>query len=70
MVKKHVADLKTRVEQLEKDILSLETDTTKFYKKGIKRAGIRLRKYLWQLIEEMMLMRKDILKLYRESDGN
>jgi len=59
-------ELKEDVELLEKEILSLTKDGSKFYNKNIKQAGVRLRGRLQLLIKEMKRMRTDILLLYKQ----
>ena len=56
-----IAEWKQELENSNKDLL-------KFYKKGHRRAGIRLRRRLKKLTDDIQLLRLDIKRLYKERD--
>ena len=65
---KDLARVKESIEAWETDLQQNEKDLLKFYKKGYRRAGIRLRRRLKKLIDDVQLLRLDIKRLYKERD--
>ena len=65
---KDLARVKESIEAWETDLQQNEKDLLKFYKKGNRRAGIRLRRHLKKLIDDVQLLRLDIKRLYKERD--
>jgi hypothetical protein len=57
----------TWLETLKNSISQLETETTKFYEKGNKAAGVRLRKGLQEIRTNSQLMRQEISAKNKES---
>ena len=68
IILKKINSIKLEVEAWENELKSKDKDLLKFYKKGHKRAGIRLRRQLNQLIKEIQVLRLDIKRLYKERD--
>tara|TARA_B100000424_G_C22938110_1_gene499155 strand:+ start:2278 stop:2556 length:279 start_codon:yes stop_codon:yes gene_type:complete len=70
--------IKEMIEVIDKSIEELENlkeelnrnskDLHKFYKRGSKRAGVRVRRFLKQLIDKAQTTRLDIYRLYKERD--
>ena len=70
--------IKEMIEVIDKSIEELENlkeelnrnskDLHKFYKRGSKRAGVRVRRFLKQLIDKAHTTRLDIYRLYKERD--
>lgn len=54
------------IDQWEEDLKSHEKDLHKFYRKGHKRAGIRLRRKLKEIRDQIQILRLDIRRLYQE----
>lgn len=59
---------KAELDNIEQDLQSNLKDLHKFYKRGSKRAGIRVRRNLAQLIKTAQTIRLDIKRLYKERD--
>lgn len=57
-----------QLEKLKEELQSNEKDLLKFYKKGSKRAGIRIRRLLKSFIDTAQNIRLDIYRLYKERD--
>ncbi len=56
------------LENLKEELQSNEKDLLKFYKRGSKRAGVRVRRLLKRLIDSAQTIRLDIYRLYKERD--
>lgn len=56
------------LENLKEELNRNQKDLHKFYKRGSKRAGIRVRRFLKQLIDKAQTTRLDIYRLYKERD--
>ena len=65
---KDLARVKELIEDWENDLQQNEKDLLKFYKKGHRRAGVRLRRQLKTVIDNIQLLRLDIKRLYKERD--
>jgi len=65
---KDLAQVKESIEEWEKDLQQNNNDLLKFYKKGHRRAGLRLRRLLKKVIDDIQLLRLDIKRLYKERD--
>jgi hypothetical protein len=65
---KDLAQVKELIEAWENDLQQNNKDLLKFYKKGHRRAGIRLRRQLKTVIDNIQLLRLDIKRLYKERD--
>ena len=65
---KNLAEVKKAIEDWENDLQQNDKDLLKFYKKGHRRAGIRLRRLLKTVIDNVQLLRLDIKRLYKERD--
>jgi len=52
----------------EEDLQSNQKDLHKFYKKGNKRAGVRLRRHLANLIKKAQILRLDIKRITKERE--
>ena len=56
------------LENLKEELNRNSKDLHKFYKRGSKRAGVRVRRFLKQLIDKAQTTRLDIYRLYKERD--
>tara|TARA_R100000482_G_scaffold123481_2_gene73533 strand:+ start:911 stop:1192 length:282 start_codon:yes stop_codon:yes gene_type:complete len=56
------------LEQLKEELQRNEKDLLKFYKRGSKRAGVRVRRLLKRFIDNAQTIRLDIYRLYKERD--
>tara|TARA_Y100000034_G_C6902235_1_gene417541 strand:+ start:912 stop:1187 length:276 start_codon:yes stop_codon:yes gene_type:complete len=65
---KDLARVKELIEDWKNDLQQNEKDLLKFYKKGHRRAGVRLRRQLKTVIDNIQLLRLDIKRLYKERD--
>lgn len=65
-IKHTLETIKSLIEEWLQELESNKSDLHKFYKKGNKRAGIRVRIWLQQLRIQAKLLRIDILQLIKE----
>ena len=65
---KNIVRAREKIEAWENDLQQNEKDLLKFYKKGHRRAGVRLRRQLKTVIDNIQLLRLDIKRLYKERD--
>ena len=56
------------LENLKEELNSNLKDLHKFYKRGSKRAGVRVRRLLKRFIDNAQTIRLDIYRLYKERD--
>ncbi len=67
LVKQQIHEARKAVDQWEKELFENKDDLRKFYKKGNKRAGMRVRKVLMEMITQAKLMRADIIRTNKEA---
>ncbi len=58
-----------RYEQLQGMVEQLQADMEKFYDKGVKAAGTRIRKKMLELREYANQVRKEVLEIQKERDA-
>ncbi len=59
---------RAELDNIEQDLQSNQKDLLKFYKRGSKRAGVRVRRNLKLLMNKAQSIRMDIQRLYKERD--
>ena len=67
-IKSGLHEARRLIDEWEEELKSCEKDLHKFYKKGHRRAGIRLRRRLKETINQIQLLRLDIRRLYTERE--
>jgi len=68
LVKQQIHETRKAVDSWEQLLADNQDDLKKFYKKGNKRAGMRVRKVLKEIMDQAKLLRKDILRTTTEID--
>ena len=61
---------RAELDNIEQDLQSNQKDLLKFYKRGSKRAGVRVRRNLAQLMAKAQAIRIDIKRLYKRLHKN
>ncbi|MAH07823.1 hypothetical protein CMI38_06255 [Candidatus Pacearchaeota archaeon] len=67
-IKQSLEESKAEIERWLEELENNQKDLLKFYKKGNKRAGIRLRRWLKRTRDEIHALRQDIYRLYKERE--
>ena len=57
-----------QLQKIKEDLQRNEKDLSKFYRKGSKRAGVRVRQSLKLIMDKAQTLRMDIQRLYKERD--
>jgi len=63
-----IAQAEAELDNIKQDLQRNEKDLLKFYKRGSKRAGVRVRRSLKLLMARAQTIRMDIQRLYKERD--
>ena len=66
LVKQQIHEVRKALSAWEDEFDSAQNDLKKFYSRGNKRAGVRVRKSLLELIKQAKLLRTDILRTTQE----
>jgi len=66
LVKQQIHETRKALDKWEEELASNQGDLKKFYSRGNKRAGVRVRKSLLELIKQAKLLRTDILRTTQE----
>lgn len=67
-IKSKLHEARVFIGEWEEELEIHKKDFHKFYKKGGKRAGIRLRRKLKEIRDQIQLLRLDIRRLYKERE--
>jgi len=67
-IKKSLEQSRDEIDRWLQDLENNQKDLLKFYKRGNKRAGIRLRRWLKRTRDEVHALRQDIYRLYKERE--
>jgi len=68
LVKQQIHEARKAIDDWEAALAENQKDLNKFYKKGNKKAGVRVRKVLLEITKQAKLLRTDILRTTQELD--